>query len=132
MSHSFNRYEQIKENDPTNRNISSEYEGKTYDGFYTEESHARNICFVWHNNNRIFMNYSFLVSGEYSPDTNTIILTFTTHIFILKGVNLESLFYDFMDQLSKQIVCKDVRYNLIGESERFSVNEIQMTTIANK
>ena len=72
----------------------------------------------------MFLNYSYLVSGEYSPEENSIILTFTSHSFILKGVNLKGLFYDVMHQVSRQIICTDVRYNLIGTDQKFVVNEI--------
>jgi hypothetical protein len=123
------KYDEMKEGNPAHEEPSSEYRSKAYEEFYPEESHTRNVCFVWLDGKRIFMNYSYLVSGEYSPETNTITLSFTTHAFILKGVNLESLFYDIMHQLSKQITCVDARYNLIGEGEKPVVNEISIKNL---
>lgn len=125
MSQSFKlKYDLMQENDPTNKDAVSEHQSKAYEEFYPEENHVRQICFVWLDGKRIFMNYSYLVSGEYLPEANRITLTFTTHVFILNGVNLETLFYDIMNQLSKQITCIDARYNLIGEDEKPVVNEI--------
>lgn len=73
------------------------------------------------------MNYSDLIAGEYLPEAHTINLTFISQIFVLKGIRLEGLFYDIMNQISKQIACMDARYNLIEESDRYVVNDIQIT-----
>lgn len=118
------KYFQMQENDPTSRDVPAEHRSKVYEEFYSEEGHARNICFVWEDGKRLFMNYGYLVFGEYSPEGNTIKLFFTTHSFILTGVNLESLFYDLMHHVAKQVICTDKRYNLIGEEEKSVVNEV--------
>ncbi len=130
MSQGFKlKYDKMRENDPTHRPASSEEGAKVYEQFYNEESHVRNICFVWLDGRRKFLNYSYLVSGEYSPDDSSITLAFTTEVFVLKGVNLESLFYEIMNNLAKQITCIDVRYNVIGEDQKFVVNEIKITKL---
>ncbi len=127
MSQGFKlKYDKMRENDPTHRQASSEEGAKAYEQFYNEESHARNICFVWPDGRRKFLSYSYLVSGEYSPDESIITLAFTTDVFVLIGVNLEPLFYEIMNHLAKQVICTDVRYNLIGEDQRFVVNDIQV------
>lgn len=127
MSQGFKlKYDQLRENDPTHRKGSAEEGAKAYEQFYNEESHARNLCFVWPDGRRKFLNYSYLVSGEYSPDASSITLAFTTDVFVLKGVNLESLFYEIMDHLAKQVICTDARYNVIEEDQKFVVNEIQV------
>lgn len=127
MSQSFKfKYDQMRESNPTEQGVPAENQSKALEDFYLEESHTRNICFVWRDGKRMFVNYSYLVSGEYLPDEKAITLTFTSHTFIMKGVNLEGLFYDIMRHLIKQVVCVDARYNLIGENERFTVNEIEI------
>lgn len=127
MSQGFRlKYDQMRENNPAHQEKPVQQQSKVYEEFYTEGGHVRNVCFVWLDGKRIFMNYSYLVAGEYSPDENTITLSFTTHVFILTGVNLESLFYDLMHHVAKQITCTDKRYNLIGENELPTVNEINM------
>lgn len=132
MSQNFKlRYDQMRESNPTNQELPSGTRPKPVEEFYQEEGHFRNICFVWQNGKRIFLNYSYLIAGEYLPDESIIKLTFTSHKFILKGVNLENLFYEIMYQFAKQVTCVDVRYNLIGEDERFVVNEIILNTQSN-
>ena len=126
MSQNFKlKYDKMRESNPTHPEQPQETPSKAFEEFYTEESNARNICFVWMDGRRIFMNYSYLVSGQYLPEENMIILTFTTQVFILKGIHLETLFYDIMRYASKQIVCMDTRYNLIDENDRSVVNQIQ-------
>lgn len=119
------KYDELRDNDSTRRE-QGEPGSKAFDESYPEESHARSLCFVWPDGKRMFLNYSYLVSGEYLPEDSSIVLTFTTHSFTLKGVNLESLFYDIINQQAKQITCTDARYNLIGEGEKAIVNDIQI------
>lgn len=124
MSQGFRlKYDQMREGNPT-KEESTESGSRTFDESYPEASHARCICFAWQDGKRMFLNYSFLVSGEYFPEENSITLIFTSQTLTMKGVNMEGLFYSIMHQLTKQITCTDVRYNLIGEGEKFSVNEI--------
>ena len=127
MSQSFKlKFNQMREGNPTNVETPVEHRDRAFEEFYSEESHARNICFVWLDGRRLFMNYSYLISGEFLPAENKITLTFTTHVIFLKGVNLQGLFYDIMNLLIKQVTCVDERYNLIGEQENFVVNNIQL------
>lgn len=118
------KYDQMRESDPTKEELRSGSESKQVEEYYPNESHARNICFVWQDGRRIFLNYSYLVSGEYLPDESLIKLAFTSQALILKGVNLEGLFYDIMQHWVRQIVCVNARYNIIGEGEKPVVNEI--------
>jgi len=125
MSQGFKlKYDQLRENDPTQREKPLQDGGKAYEVFYSEESNARNISFVWQDGRRVFLNYSYLVSGEYSPEENRLTLTFTTQVLIFKGVNLENLFYEVMNHSVRQVICVDERYNVIGENEKFVVNDI--------
>lgn len=130
MSQSFKFiYDDLKENDSTEKDESSKALPKAFEEFYADEGHTRNICFVWLDSKRIFMNYSYLISGEYSPEQSTITLSFTSCKFVLTGVNLENLFYDIMHHLVKQVTCTDTRYNLIGDNEKFFVNEISISNV---
>lgn len=128
MSQGFRlKYDQIRENDKP-RQEAEQSVSRAFDEVYPDEGHARSVCFVWPDGKRMFLQYSYLVSGEYLPDVSTITLTFTTHIIVLKGVNLEGLFYDLMNQIIRQITCVDERYNLVGDDEKFVVNKIVATT----
>lgn len=122
MSQEFKfKYDEMRGNDPGSNTSDNLTEGKEY--FYEAESNTRNLCFVLEDGCRIFINYSYLISGEYSPSENTITLTFTTHTFTLKGTNLQPLFYHLMHHSPKQIMCHDARYNAT-DMQQSVVNKI--------
>ncbi len=125
MSQDFrSRYSEMRENDPTSPDSPGE---KNSDGndHYVTHSNVRNIAFIWPDGRQLFLNYSYLVSGEYSPDTATIVLLFTTHKVMLKGLKLIDLFDDLMAHLPRVIVCTDARYNMLSDSGPV-VNEVQV------
>ncbi|MCX6315968.1 MAG: hypothetical protein NTW29_01655 [Bacteroidetes bacterium] len=129
MNRGFNlKYDQMKENDPT----TSQPDGDTIDQsiiLYEPDEQARNICFVIDNTRWVFLNYSYLISGEYLPDENKIILAFTTHEVTMEGIKLEKLYYQIMDHEVKQLVAKDSRYNgLINDSS--VVNKVRLEKIS--
>lgn len=77
---------------------------------YETEGSVRNLCFVQPDGKRIFLNYAYLVSGEYDPEASVIKLNYTTNIVFLKGVYLENLFEDLMKQIPKEVKCLNARY----------------------
>jgi hypothetical protein len=111
------RYNQLKENDPTQKDLEENY---------PTPGMVRNICFVQLNGNRIFLSYAFIVSVEYIEVEDKIVIVFTSHIISLSGVSLKSLFYDLMNHLPQFVICKDERYNQLGSKENYSVNEIEI------
>lgn len=90
------------------------------------ECNVRNICFIQCDGKRIFLNYAYLISGDYFPDENKIILTFTTHTITLKGQLLNFLFEGFINQKFQQITSIDLRYALVGKIEESFVTEIHI------
>lgn len=104
------KYDQIRENDPTKKESAIYLNTERNAATYYENSNAKNVCFVWPDGKRIFLNYSYLVSGEYQPEENSITLTWTTHVVNLKGYQLEKLFNELMHHLPKEVVCIDTRY----------------------
>jgi hypothetical protein len=113
------KYDQMRGNDPQ-----GQQEGSTEN--YPGENHVRNVCFVLQDGRMIFLNYAYLVSGEYVPEENAITLTFTSHTVTLTGVHLEPLFYDLMGHLPRRIACTDARYNEIDDEKRTVVNNISV------
>lgn len=97
--------------------------------FYNHYSGIRNVCFTHLDGSRIFLNYNYLVSGEYNPEQSQIILGFTTHQIILKGVNLEKLFDDLMFHSVKNIGTRDHRYNHLAGDNATVVNSIEVKGI---
>ncbi len=95
--------------------------------YYEQDGYGRNICFVKEDGNRIFLSYGHLITGEYNPEENIILLAFTSHTISLKGVCLEELFYQLMQQLVKQVVCANSRYDIINDEKKAAVHEISIT-----
>lgn len=124
MSHGFKlRFDEMLESDPTNIESAKQDEKEL---FYQSSGHARNVCFVWSNEKRLFLNYAFLVSGEFNPneEKNLITLTFSSHTVSLYGYNLETLFTALMEHLPRIIFEVDSRYTLEGSSKEAIVVEI--------
>ncbi len=125
MSNSFKfKYDDLRSNDPTKKETALGLGDGASKTISYDHANARNVCFVWSDGKRFFLNYSYLVAGEYLPDENTISLIWTTHIVKLKGYRLEMLFDELMQHLPKYVVCVDLRYNQISENKSYSVNEI--------
>ena len=114
----------MRENAPASNGEASESAIIPKEDSYTIHGNTRNVCFVSLDGNRMFLNYSYLVSGEYVPEDNIIVLGFTSHTLTLKGIHLEPLFYEFMQHLPRQILCVDDRYNVVSEKDSPIVNEI--------
>lgn len=85
---------------------------------YETEGSVRNLCFVQQDGKRIFLNYAYLVSGEYDPEASIITLTYTTHVVTLRGYSLEGLYENLMNQICKNIGCVDSRYLVDNEKEK--------------
>ncbi len=107
-----------QKNDPSKQNDDQEIEN------YSTAGQVRNLCFVQTDGKRLFLNYAYLVSGEYSPEANTIKLVYTTHEITLKGRNLEGLFESLMGHAPRQIVAVEKRYEGVKEETAIIVNEI--------
>lgn len=88
------------------------------------DAQVRNICFVLKDGKRIFLSYSYLISGEFLPEENTIILTFTTHTVTLKGHLLETLYEAFENHAPKKVRVVEDRYLAIDEQPKLFVTEI--------
>ena len=106
--------------DASNPNDTQEIEN------YSTTGHVRNLCLVQTDGKRLFLNYAYLVSGEYSPESNTIKLVYTTHEITLTGRNLEGLFESLMAHVPRQIVAVDKRYEGTKKESEIVVNEINI------
>lgn len=119
------KYDEMMENDPNSPEAREQAKIKTQDKVYPSEGNTRNVCFELLTGYRIFLNYAYLISGDYKPDNNSIILCFTTHTVTLNGICLESLFFDFMQHIPRYIKCTEERYNDITTDIEV-VNTIQI------
>ena len=91
------------------------------------ESHARNLCLVWPDGRRMFLNYAYLMAGEFDPEPekNVIQLRFSSCTATLQGYSLEPLFLALLDHLPRLIQATDERYVL--EEDRNQPVVVQMT-----
>lgn len=83
---------------------------------YPTTGDVRNLCFVQPDGKRQFLNYAYLISGEYDPEASEITLTYTTHIVTVKGYDLNEIYEALMGQVVKKIVAVDERYRSTRES----------------
>ncbi|MBN8865541.1 MAG: hypothetical protein J0H92_19355 [Sphingobacteriales bacterium] len=125
MSQEFNlRYNEIQPEINANDNMPLEQsECVTY---YETEGHARNVCFVFENGNRIFLNYAHLLFCEYIHEIGAINLIFTSHRIILEGCNTGELFKSFLSQKTQEIVVQSSRYNTFLENDSAIVFQIKV------
>ena len=93
---------------------------------YSTPAQTRNLCFVQVDGKKLFLNYAYLVSGEYLPEDNIIKLVYTTHEITLKGRNLEGLFESLMVHVPRQIVTIDKRYEGTKGELEIVVTEINV------
>lgn len=119
-----NRFDKL--NDPKEANNT---DPKIQDGeedivLFDTPGHARNICFIEANGKQTFLNYAYLVSGEYNPELSEITLMFTTHTVALKGSNLEGVFEEIFSQQTKLVRRQDKRYESSGIKSEIKIFEI--------
>ena len=125
MSQDFKfKFDQMRENIPHG---SGDGDGSPHAEKYENAGNGRSVAFAWPDGRCQFLNYSYLISGEFSPVEQGITLVFTTHTVVLKGVRLQALFKELMDHIPKVITCAETRYNSILEPEQYAVNDILVT-----
>lgn len=130
MSQNFNdRFSQFMSGNATQQD-DPEISGKIHPDieYYTHNNGVRNVCFVLLNDNRIFLNYGYLVSCEFMQERNEITMGFTTHTVKLRGIRLLELFEDFQMHTPRIIRAKQERYNDVGDEKIPIVNKIEVYT----
>lgn len=126
MNRSFKlRFDQLRENDPTSTGHDT---GAGDNGLYPSSGHTRNVCLVWPDGRRAFLNYAYLVASEFEPNNerNLIRLSFSSHSVALHGYSLESLFMALLDHLPRIIAVTDPRYVLDEDKAKEVIVEIVM------
>ena len=110
------RFDQLRDNDPTGPADGSDM---LLVEQYPTNGNTRNVCLVWPDGRRAFLNYAYLVAGEYEPngETNVIRLGFSSHNVTLQGYSLEPLFMALLDHLPRIITAIDPRYVLDEDRE---------------
>ncbi|MDQ7959858.1 hypothetical protein [Flavobacterium lindanitolerans] len=126
MSHEYkSRLTDYLSSDPTKKTEADNNNGIT--NFEENYSGVKNLCFVQLDDKCIFLNYNYLVAGEFFPEDNKIVLHFTTHVITLNGQNLESLYQDIFHHLAKIIKASNDRYASIARTNCPIVNGIDIS-----
>ena len=131
MSQEFNlRYNDIQPDSNANDNTPLEQsECVTY---YETEGHARNVCFVLENGDRIFLNYAYLISAFCHHEIRNIFLFFTSHTVVINGENLDLLCYELFNHEVKQVCCLNTRYNKLENARTILINSIEIILVDSK
>ena len=118
------KYIELQESDPTKDAPKDEY--------YPAEGYIRNVTFIELNGNETFLNYGNLIRGYYFIEKGSIILTFSSDVITLEGMNLKIMFREFARSLPRQIVCQDARYNAVAEKNKPIVNKMEIKATGNR
>lgn len=125
MSHEHkSRLTDYLSSDPTKKTEANSSNGISY--FDKDDTGVKNVCFVLLDGKHIFLNYNYLVAGEFFPEENKIVLHFTTHVITLTGQKLEKLYQDFMQHLPKIIIATNDRYSGISNGNSPIVTGIEV------
>ncbi|MDF7816763.1 hypothetical protein P1X15_04115 [Runella sp. MFBS21] len=103
------RFDQMKESNPAENSNEKQMLAPT-----NEYSLARplNLCLRWPEGKCFFLNYAYLVAGEFTTggEQNEITLYFSDYTVRLKGYELEPMFLGLLDHLLSQVELTEARY----------------------
>ena len=117
------RFDQMRESDPTNPDTSSDVNEVE---MYQQPGYVRNLCLIWLDGRRMFLNYAYLVAAEFEPgiEKNQIKLSFSSHTILVEGYGLDKLFMALLDHVPRLIITIDPRYVL--DEHKTETNVIQI------
>lgn len=96
---------------------------------YSNPGQVRNLLFVQPDGESMFLNYAYLVSGEFEPKVQKITLSYTTHVVVLNGRNLRDIFQEVFNHSLKQVQAIEERYaGTKGDKESY-VTKISIDNI---
>lgn len=120
------KVDEMRQGNPAAAEPETETGPRDGDLYYPSYGNVRHICFCWPDSRMLFLNYAYMVSGEYIGEENKIVLLFTTHGVTLAGINLLPVFNKIMGQQVRLLQCVDSRYNAI-EPDKAVVNSIDVS-----
>ncbi len=122
------RFDQMKESNPAENSDEREVVSSSPEMGLTR---PLNLCLVWPDGKRFFLNYSYLIAGEFTPEgeTNQIQLYFTTYHVSLKGYGLEALFMALLQQWPAQLIAIEPRYVVSAEAPDGTIIEMTVEKI---
>lgn len=128
MSYNYkSRLDDYLSGNPTKK--SPEDENNTIVYYEQNPNEAKDICFVLLNGRQTSLEYNYLISRDYIPEQNIIVLNFTTHEITLNGHNLEKLFNDLRQNLPQTVTVIDERYIGISQENAPVVTDIKIERV---
>ncbi len=94
--------------------------------YYPSAGNVRNICFSWPDGRSVFLNYAYLIAGEYDPVNNSINLHFTNHNVIITGKKLKALFAELFFQKTQNIELTEGRYSNLQSDSNWEVFKMEI------
>lgn len=96
---------------------------------HEDDSHVRNICFIWEDGHKAFYNYAYLVSVDLIKldSVNVLVLSFSSCTVTLKGYHLSAVFDLLMNHIPKTIAMTTYRYATKERSNEVVIVEILIT-----
>lgn len=91
------------------------------------KGNVRNLCFVMPDGSRHFLNYAYLLGGQYFSMDDSIILRFSFCEVKIKGYNLETLLLQLLEQLPQIILVKDARYVQFSGNQKPEVTSFEIS-----
>lgn len=91
---------------------------------YYAPGNSRALHLVLPDRKRMFLHYSYLVSGQCTSDETNVSLVFSSQTVTIKGRNLGELFEGISQQIVREITYTDIRYNETLEEKDMVVNQI--------
>ncbi|MBK7856649.1 MAG: hypothetical protein IPJ79_18690 [Bacteroidetes bacterium] len=121
----------MKKNYSSNEKSQPEVESQkdSDNAFYPHASSNRNICFTLKDGKKVFLSYSYLISCEFVPEEQKIVMQFTTHSVELHGEKLEGLFEGLFYNSVMNVIEQDERYGEKEKSDITFIKEIKFKVI---
>lgn len=122
MNHNFReKLNEMRGENPAKPNQDDNPHYKTFD----TAGHVRNLCFRWPDGKSMFLNYAYMIGGDYTPDPGRITLVFTSETIVLEGIRLNLLYNDLLHHTPSEITMIEQRYiATVGDNE-FAVTSIE-------
>jgi hypothetical protein len=95
----------------------------------SQSGYIRNLCFVWPDGSKKFLNYAYLISGEYFSEPGSIKLIFTSDHVTIDGINLDALFGLILEHSVSEVIVIAPRYQQLEVAEYdYSVCSVIVTS----
>jgi hypothetical protein len=120
------KYEELRNNDTSNHQNTEFQSSEIIYDTYDEPSIIRTITFEWLDGRMLFLNYSYLVSCEFSASDqeNSIVLNYTSQKVTIVGHQLKEIFVNISSNKIRTLRQSNPRYHDLDQT--IFINEISV------